>query len=71
MFGFGAVMRRLIYLARSGGFSHVENEILADIMELEMIISLKKWKLVLKGKGHVLSKQDCEGLLFVFASAKD
>ncbi len=56
MFGFGAVMKRLIYLAMSGGFSHVENEILPDIMELEMIISLNEWKLVFKGKEHVLSK---------------
>lgn len=56
MFGFRAVMKRLIYLAMSGGFSHVENEILPDIMELEMIISLNEWKLVFKGKEHVLSK---------------
>ncbi len=34
----------------------VENEILPDIMELEMIISLNEWKLVFKGKEHVLSK---------------
>lgn len=40
-----AVMKRLIYPAMSGGFSHVENKILADIMELEMIVSLKEWKL--------------------------
>ncbi len=30
MFGFGAMMKCFIYLAMSGGFSHVENEILAD-----------------------------------------
>ncbi len=29
MFGFGAVMKCFIDLAMSGGFSHVENEILA------------------------------------------
>ncbi len=55
MFGFGAVMKCLIYLAMSGGFSHVENEILADGV-MELIISLKEWKLVFKGKEHVLSK---------------
>lgn len=40
MFGFKAVMKCLIYLAMIGGFSHVEYGILADIMELEMTISL-------------------------------
>lgn len=48
MFGFKARMKCLIHLAMSSAFSHVENEILADIMELEMIISLNEWKLVLK-----------------------
>lgn len=30
---------------------HAENEILDDIMELEMNVSLNEWKLVLKRKG--------------------
>lgn len=49
-------MKCLIHLAMSSAFSHVENEILADIMELEMIVSLNEWKLVLKGKEYVLSQ---------------